>query len=81
MSSTLRHFKDAFDWVDANSTGRIIPREGADAEYDSASRKIEEIESNLEEHIKEQKKLIGNKMVKDIVLAVDQEVPWRILSA
>lgn len=26
----LNHFKDAFDWAEANNSGRIIPREGVD---------------------------------------------------
>lgn len=68
MTSIIKQFREAFDWVDANSTGRIIPHEGADAVYDSASKKIKEIESNLKKHIEEQKKLLGYTSVKNTVL-------------
>ena len=39
--------------------GRIIPLEGADVEYDSANKNIEEIEFDLKKHIVEQKNLLG----------------------
>ncbi|XP_021771910.1 uncharacterized protein LOC110736074 [Chenopodium quinoa] len=68
MSSIIKQFRDVFDWVDANSTGHIIPLEGADVEYDSASKKIEEIESDLKKHILEQKKLLGITSVMDTLL-------------
>lgn len=68
MSSIIKEFRDAFDWVDANNTGRIIPLEGADAEFDSASKKIEEIESDLKRHIVEQKKLLGITSVMNTLL-------------
>ncbi|RXH84444.1 hypothetical protein DVH24_027343 [Malus domestica] len=40
VNSVLKHFKDAFDWVEANNSGHIIPHEGVDIEYDSACEKI-----------------------------------------
>ncbi|XP_008451484.1 DNA mismatch repair protein MSH6 isoform X2 [Cucumis melo] len=60
LHSVLSHFKDAFDWVEANSSGRVIPREGVDVEYDSACEKIKEIQSSLTKHLKEQRKLLGD---------------------
>ncbi|KGN45011.1 DNA mismatch repair protein MSH6 [Cucumis sativus] len=60
LHSVLSHFKDAFDWVEANSSGRVIPREGVDVEYDSACEKIREIQSSLTKHLKEQRKLLGD---------------------
>lgn len=63
VSSILRHLKDAFDWVEASNSGRIIPREGVDMEYDSACNKIKEIESNLMKHLKEQRKLLGESSI------------------
>ncbi|XP_031373635.1 DNA mismatch repair protein MSH6 [Punica granatum] len=60
VDSILRHFKDAFDWVEANKSGRIIPHEGVDVEYDSACNTIKEIESKLTKHLKEQRKLLGD---------------------
>ncbi|XP_045796894.1 DNA mismatch repair protein MSH6 [Trifolium pratense] len=59
VSSDLNHFKDAFDWVEANNSGRIVPHEGVDIEYDSACKAVKEIESSLLKHLKEQKKLLG----------------------
>lgn len=56
----LKHFKDAFDWVEANNSGRIIPHGGVDIDYDSACKKIREIESSLTKHLKEQRKLLGD---------------------
>ena len=64
VHSVLKHFKEAFDWDEANSTGRIIPREGVDAEYDSACKAVKEIETSLETHLKEQRALLGNKSVR-----------------
>ncbi|XP_050237496.1 DNA mismatch repair protein MSH6 [Mercurialis annua] len=63
ISSTLKHFKDAFDWVEANGSGRIIPHEGVDIECDSACKKLREIESSLAKHLKEQQKMLGDKSI------------------
>lgn len=62
--SSLKHFKDAFDWVEANNSGRIMPHEGADVEYDNSCKKIKEIESSLTKHLKEQRKLLGDTSVR-----------------
>ncbi|KAF1891797.1 hypothetical protein Lal_00031606 [Lupinus albus] len=56
----LNHFKEAFDWVEANNSGRIIPHEGVDLVYDSACEAVKEIQSSLFKHLKEQKKLLGD---------------------
>lgn len=45
--------------MEANNSGRIIPHEGVDVEYDSACKKVREIESSLTKHLKEQRKLLG----------------------
>ncbi|GLT42632.1 hypothetical protein SLA2020_166220 [Shorea laevis] len=63
IHSILKHFKDAFDWVDANKSGRIIPHEGVDMEYDTACRTIKEIESSLTKYLKEQRKLLANSSI------------------
>lgn len=63
----LNHFKDAFDWVEANNSGRIIPHEGVDIEYDSACKTVKEVESNLSKHLKEQRKLFGDNSVRSMV--------------
>lgn len=68
VQSILKHFKDAFDWVDANNSGRIIPREGADEEYDSACEAVQGIEFNLKEHLKEQRKVLGDTSVRLLMI-------------
>lgn len=62
----LNHFKDAFDWVEANNSGRIMPREGVDTEYDSACKMVKEIESSLMQYLKEQRKLLEDKSVSSL---------------
>ncbi|KAH1195675.1 hypothetical protein GLYMA_19G216000v4 [Glycine max] len=74
----LNHFKDAFDWVEANNSGRIIPREGVDTEYDSACKAVKEIESSLLKHLKEQMKLLGSTSITYVNVGKDTyllEVP------
>ncbi|TKY61722.1 DNA mismatch repair protein MSH6 [Spatholobus suberectus] len=74
----LNHFKDAFDWVEANNSGRIIPHEGVDTEYDSACKTVKEIESNLLKHLKEQRKLLGDTSIAYVNIGKDAyllEVP------
>ncbi|OVA16806.1 DNA mismatch repair protein MutS [Macleaya cordata] len=56
----LNHFKDAFDWIEADHSGRIIPHEGADLEYDSACKTVEEVECNLARHLEEQREVLGD---------------------
>lgn len=70
VQSILKHFKDAFDWVDANNTGRIIPHEGADEEYDSACQAVQGIEINLKKHLKEQRKVLGDASVRMLIYVI-----------
>uniref|UniRef100_K3ZQ28 DNA mismatch repair protein n=1 Tax=Setaria italica TaxID=4555 RepID=K3ZQ28_SETIT len=58
VSSILDRFRDAFDWSDADSNGRVIPREGCDPEYDATCNAIQEIGSSLKEYLKKQRKLL-----------------------
>ncbi|KAF5455366.1 hypothetical protein F2P56_024955 [Juglans regia] len=60
IHSVINHFKDAFDWVEANNSGRVIPHGGVDTEYDSACKRVKEVESSLTKHLKEQRKLLGD---------------------
>lgn len=62
--SILKHFKSAFDWEEANNSGRIIPHDGVDREYDSVCEKVKQIESSLTKHLKEQRKLLGDSSVR-----------------
>ncbi|RAL49223.1 hypothetical protein DM860_014441 [Cuscuta australis] len=74
----IKHFKDAFDWAEAKSSGRIIPCEGADEEYDSACESIRSVEINLLKHLKTQQKLFGDPSIKYVTVGKDSyllEVP------
>ncbi|KAK9282095.1 hypothetical protein L1049_005007 [Liquidambar formosana] len=78
IHSVLNHFKDSFDWVEANNSGRIIPHEGVDIEYDSACKTVEDIESSLTKHLKEQKKLLGDPSINYVTIGKEAyllEVP------
>ncbi|KAG8389557.1 hypothetical protein BUALT_Bualt02G0241600 [Buddleja alternifolia] len=78
LHSILQHFKDAFDWEEANHSGRVIPREGADVEYDAACQIVKNIESNLTKHLKEQRKLLGDASICYVTIGKDAyllEVP------
>ncbi|KAM1058270.1 hypothetical protein EV2_032353 [Malus domestica] len=83
VNSVLKHFKDAFDWVEANNSGRIIPHEGVDIEYDSACEKVKEIESHLTKHLQEQRKLLGDKSITYVTVGKDSyllEMPESLCS-
>ncbi|XP_048442766.1 DNA mismatch repair protein MSH6-like [Pyrus x bretschneideri] len=84
VNSVLKHFKDAFDWVEANNSGRIIPHEGVDIEYDSACEKVKEIESHLAKHLQEQRKLLGDKSITYVTVEKDSyllEMPESLCSS
>ncbi|XVF72730.1 hypothetical protein PTKIN_Ptkin12aG0143800 [Pterospermum kingtungense] len=84
IHSILKHFKDAFDWVDANNSGRIIPHEGVDLEYDSACERVKEIESSLTKHLKEQRKLLGDSSISYVSVGKEVyllEVPENLRSS
>ncbi|ESW35166.1 hypothetical protein PHAVU_001G212500 [Phaseolus vulgaris] len=67
----LNHFKDAFDWVEANGSGRIIPHEGVDTEYASACKAVKDIESSLLKHLKEQRELLGDTSIAYVSVGKD----------
>lgn len=69
--SVLKHFKDAFDWIEANKSGRIIPAEGVDSEYDAACKTVSDIESNMKKHLKEQRKLLGDASINYVTIGKD----------
>lgn len=78
VHATLKHFKDAFDWVEANNSGRIIPHRGVDVDYDSACTAVTEVEASLREHLKEQRKLLGDASINYVSVGKDNyllEVP------
>nr|GMD26782.1 DNA mismatch repair protein MSH6 [Ipomoea batatas] len=67
----IKQFKDAFDWVEANSSGRIIPCEGVDEEYDAACGSLRKVELSLAKHLKEQQKLFGDTSIKYVTVGKD----------
>ncbi|XP_010456087.1 PREDICTED: DNA mismatch repair protein MSH6 [Camelina sativa] len=78
ISSSIKYFKDAFDWVEAHNSGRVIPHEGADEEYDCACKAVEEFEFSLKKHLKEQRKLLGDASINYVTVGKDEyllEVP------
>lgn len=50
--------------MEANNSGRIIPHEGVDEEYDAACKQVQEVELKLSKHLKEQRKLLGDSSVR-----------------
>ncbi|XXG53994.1 hypothetical protein AAC387_Pa03g1985 [Persea americana] len=78
IDPVLKHFKDAFDWLEADRTGRIFPHEGVDVEYDSACRIVNDVKCCLERHLKEQQKAFGDESIKYVTVGKDEyllEVP------
>ncbi|CAN6469121.1 unnamed protein product [Victoria cruziana] len=74
IEPVLTHFKDAFDWTEAENNGRIIPHEGVDVEYDSSCKTVAEIETNLMRYLKEQRKLLGDSSVAYVTVGKDRYV-------
>ncbi|PIA61132.1 hypothetical protein AQUCO_00300566v1, partial [Aquilegia coerulea] len=71
VHSVINDFKEAFDWVEADRTGRIIPHEGVDKEYDSACKILKEVESCLTSHLKEQRKVLGDASINYVTIGKD----------
>ena len=59
MSSLLSHFRTVFDEKQAKREGTIKPRPGVDAEYDHAKDDVSKIEAELEQYLREQKRVTG----------------------
>ncbi|KAI3741753.1 hypothetical protein L1987_59429 [Smallanthus sonchifolius] len=78
VDAVLKHFKNAFEWMEAKNSGRIIPRDGVDNEYDSACRTVTDIEFSLKNHLKEQRKLLGDPSINYVTVGKESyllEVP------
>lgn len=71
VHATLKHFKEAFDWVEANNSGRVIPHKGVDVDYDSACTTVTEVETSLREHLREQKKLLRESSINYVSVGKD----------
>ncbi|KAH0467039.1 hypothetical protein IEQ34_004277 [Dendrobium chrysotoxum] len=84
VSKILKFFKDAFDWSEAEQSGRIIPHEGCDSDYDAVCKTISEVESGLMKHLNDQRKLLGNSSINYVTVGKDTyllEVPENLMSA
>ncbi|KAJ0987201.1 hypothetical protein J5N97_005557 [Dioscorea zingiberensis] len=78
ISSILKHFKGAFDWSEADHSGRIIPHEGCDVEFDTACKTLSDIESGLKRYLKEQRKVLGDASIDYVTVGKESyllEVP------
>ncbi|XP_021954650.1 DNA mismatch repair protein Msh6 [Folsomia candida] len=49
----LKRFDDAFDHADAVKEGKIIPKDGADSEYDQVQVDLEEVKNESERYLKQ----------------------------
>ncbi|XP_063239704.1 DNA mismatch repair protein Msh6 [Bacillus rossius redtenbacheri] len=63
MTESLHFFETAFDQEEATKHGRIIPRAGVDPEYDSVTQELQEIQSELDRYLQEQRSFFGCKVV------------------
>lgn len=60
MKSVIDHFETAFDWPEAENSGRILPREGVDSDFDAACAVISEVEGKLDAYLEEQREFFDN---------------------
>lgn len=80
---TIKHFETAFDWSEAEKTGRILPCEGVDKDYDVANRTVREIEIELEKHLEMQRTLFGSDMINYVTVGKEHyqiEIPESMLA-
>lgn len=59
IKELLAHFREIFDEKQAKKDGNIRPRQGIDPDFDQAKEEISQIESALEQYLREMKKHIG----------------------
>ncbi|KAH9551678.1 hypothetical protein CY35_09G025900 [Sphagnum magellanicum] len=60
MKSLLQHLERAFDWAEAEKSGRIMPHEGVDDDFDAAATTITEVEKKLAAYLEQQRKHFNN---------------------
>ncbi|KAH9320155.1 hypothetical protein KI387_021924, partial [Taxus chinensis] len=58
----MKHFETAFDWSEAEKSGRILPCEGVDKDYDLANQTVIEIETSFAKHLEMQQMLFGSEI-------------------
>ncbi|PKA65146.1 DNA mismatch repair protein MSH6 [Apostasia shenzhenica] len=83
VSKILNYFEEAFDWSEVQESGRIIPCEGCDSDYDSVCKSLREVEYGLKKHLMGQRKLLGNSSINYVTVGKDSyllEVPETMLN-
>lgn len=55
----IEGFQASYDFRDARSTGKIIPKSGADPDYDEAIQEINQIQSEFEQIRRKESKIFG----------------------
>ncbi len=64
MEPALAEMRAAADWDEAESTGRVVPAAGVDADYDAAEEAVKNSEAALFDYLKELKAELGSRDVK-----------------
>ncbi|GLJ19028.1 hypothetical protein SUGI_0341380 [Cryptomeria japonica] len=80
----MKQFVTAFDWSEAEKTGRILPCEGVDKDYDMANQRVREIETGFAKHLEMQQMLFGSDaMITYVTVGKEQyqiEIPESMLA-
>ena len=64
LSEPLRFFQSAFNHKEARQNGKITPKHGVDEDYDRMSEEKSQLENDLEDYLREQKKFFKCSEVK-----------------
>ena len=64
LSDPLRFFQKAFNHNEARQNGKITPKKGVDEDYDRMSEEKSQLENDLEDYLREQKKFFKCSEVK-----------------
>lgn len=59
MTSVMEQLRTAFDWDEAEKSGRIMPNRGVNEEFDAANAKIEEVEAKFENYLQTVRQTLG----------------------
>nr|XP_022900437.1 probable DNA mismatch repair protein Msh6 [Onthophagus taurus] len=63
LSEDLNYFKEAFDHVEAEKEGQILPQTGVEDDYDNIEDEIKEINQEISNYLDSQKKKFGSQQV------------------
>ncbi|GLC55756.1 hypothetical protein PLESTB_001025500 [Pleodorina starrii] len=62
VSAALEALEGATDWKEAASTGRAVPEQGVDEEYDAVGEAVEAVERKMKEYLKEVRQRFGHEI-------------------